>query len=63
MTTAAEYLERAQQCVQLSQNARLQDRMAILEIAEAWTKLANQAEINRSAVMVALPEMETTCSR
>jgi hypothetical protein len=42
MTTAAEFRKRAQECTQLAKNGRPQDRDILLEIAQAWMKLATQ---------------------
>jgi hypothetical protein len=43
MTTPAEFRKRAEDCVQLAQNARPQDRTILLGIAQAWVELADQA--------------------
>jgi len=44
MASAAEYRQRAQDCVQLAQAAKLTERRILLEMASAWLKLADRAE-------------------
>lgn len=42
-STVEEFRERARQCLELAQRASEQDRQQLLDIANAWLALANDA--------------------
>jgi len=44
MRTVEDYRKRAQECVELAQKARANERPVLLEIAQTWIKLANARE-------------------
>ena len=43
MQSPSVYRDRARECVELAQTVKLQDRVLLLQIAEAWLWLADKA--------------------
>lgn len=48
MQTAAEYRERALECVELSRGKPLSEKVSYLTIAAEWLKLAHLADLQES---------------
>ena len=44
MPTAQQYRAHAEECVELAKRARPQDKAILLEMAEAWLRLADEAD-------------------
>jgi len=49
---ANEYLVRAKQCLDMAREAETSRKVILLEMAQAWTRLAAQAERNERSALV-----------
>jgi hypothetical protein len=44
LLSAAEYRERAKECLHMASQARERDRPTFIQLADAWMKLADQSD-------------------